>query len=44
MTAEFVKLGKILAWDVNQVREREDVTRESENTGIPIHLAELMAL
>ena len=40
---EFVKLEKIPAWDVNQVREREDVKRESESTGIPVHFAELMA-
>ena len=42
--AEFVKLGKIPACNVNQVREREEVKRESERTGVPIHLAELMAL
>ena len=44
VNAEFVKLEKIPAWNVNQVREREDVKRESERTGVPIHLAELMAL
>ena len=44
VTKEFVKLEKIPAWDVNQVREREEVKRESETTGVPIHFAELMAL
>ena len=43
-TKEFVKLEAIPAWNVNQVRERGDVKRESEATGIPIHLAELVAL
>ena len=44
VTKEFVKLEKIPAWDVNQVREREDVKRESDSTGVPVHFAELMAL
>ena len=42
--AEYVKLERIPAWNVDQVREREEVKRESEKTGIPAHFAELMAL
>ena len=42
--AEYVKLEKIPAWKCDQVREREEVKRESEKTGIPAHFAELMAL
>ena len=41
---EFEKLEKILAWDTNKVREREDVKREAERNGITVHFANLMAL
>ena len=41
---EFVKLEKIPAWCVNQVREKEDVKREAERNGIAVHFADLMAL
>ena len=41
---EFVKLEKVPAWNVNDVQERSKVKRDSENSGIPVHFAELMAL
>ena len=41
---EWNKLEQLPAWDPKQVKEKADVQAKSDETGIPVHVAELMAL